>query len=156
MSGAAAVTDRPADELALERAFRTIHATRMMGLEFLNEQLRVEALGFRDWAGLRIGALVTPWSINLVLLSGPEHVLPPVRRGEQHPWAFPSGIYGFHAHEEPILGAYHQCSLFSPATGFATHDDAAAAARAALEALLVAPVPVAPAPLTRRALLSGA
>lgn len=148
----------PADALALARAFEAIHATRMAGLDFLNPRLRVAALGFRDWRGLRIGALITPWSINLVLLSGATESVPAIRRGDAHPWAFPSGVYGFLAHEEPGVGAYHQCSLFSPVTEFATQEDAEQAALAALEALMQPSTPNAaagPARLSRRGLLTG-
>jgi len=154
---------RPDDELALEIAFSRIHATRMADLPFLNPALRVEAVGFRDWSGLRLGALVTPWSINLMLLPGPATALPPVRTGEEKLYAFPAGVYGFHGHDDPLTGPYQQCSLFSPVEEFSTHDDAVAAARAALEGL-VAPQPepgdgavVAPPPrMSRRGLFGGA
>jgi [NiFe] hydrogenase assembly HybE family chaperone len=152
-------TDRAADEVALERVFEDIHATRMADLPFLNPALRVEALGFRDWSGQRLGALVTPWSINLILLHGSGAPLPAVRAGDEHAWAFPSGVYGFQSHEAEGIGHYHQCSLFSPPAEFTCHDDAVAAARAALEALLAPPVPeVEPAPAmrSRRSLFGGA
>ncbi len=159
MSGVADAGLRAGDELALERAFAHIQATRMAGLEFLNPALRVEALGFRDWSGLRLGVLVTPWSINLVLLPGPVTLLPPVRVGDQKLWTFPSGIYGFYAHEEAATGPYQQCSLFSPVAEFASQEDAVAAARAALAALLEVPPPPAPEPpatLSRRGLFGAA
>ncbi|MEI8259125.1 MAG: [NiFe]-hydrogenase assembly chaperone HybE, partial [Deltaproteobacteria bacterium] len=100
MNVVADVVARPGDELAFERAFAHIHATRMADLPFLNPALRVAALGFRDWSGLRLGVLVTPWSINLVLLPGPETPLPPVRAGDEKLYAFPAGVFGFHAHDD--------------------------------------------------------
>ncbi|MEI8297272.1 MAG: [NiFe]-hydrogenase assembly chaperone HybE [Pseudomonadota bacterium] len=154
----ASAAPRSADELRLERTFEGILATRMAGLEFLNTRLRVAALGFRDWRGLRLGALVTPWCINLMLMDGAAEALPPVRQGDAHPWAFPSGVYGFMAHTEADVGTYHQCSLFSPVTEFASQEDAEQAAHAALEALLQAPQPApvaGPARLSRRGLLTG-
>ena len=141
---------RPPDELALERAFERIHAERMAGLSFLNEQLRVEALGFRDWEGVHVGALVTPWTINLVILPAPGATLPPVRAGAARHWQFPSGSYPFDGHAEPALGAYQQCSLFSPPEEFASHEAAVTAARAALDALFARPAGV-----SRRGLLLG-
>ncbi len=152
------VTDnpaRPADECALEQSFERIRTERMDGLPILNQQLRVEALGFRDWQAVRLGALVTPWSINLIILPGHGAPLPAARPGESRTWAFPSGEYDFVAGEDPTLGAYAQCSLFSPAFEFASHDDALAAARAALEALFTPPQPPQPARLSRRGLLLG-
>jgi len=164
---AAAPAARAADEALLERVFEAVHATRMADVPILNERLRVAALGFRDWQGVRVGALVTPWSINLVILPGPaapagqaagDAVLARLRGGEAQRWLFPSGEYEFHGHEEATLGRYQQCSLFSPVLEFATHEDACAAARAALEALFTASQPAAPPPaatLSRRALLFG-
>jgi len=152
MSAAADSLERAADERALEQSFERVHTERMAGLPMLNEQLRVEALGFRDWQGVRVGALVTPWSINLIILRGPDLALPTARPGESRTWAFPSGEYDFVAAEDPTLGSYAQCSLFSPAFEFESHDDAVAAARAALDELLTAPQP---ARMSRRGLLLG-
>jgi [NiFe] hydrogenase assembly HybE family chaperone len=153
MSAASDSRERPADERALEQLFERVRTERMAGLPFLNERLRVEALGFRDWQGVRVGALVTPWSINLVILPGPGAALPAVRAGQPRAWVFPSGEYAFDGHEDPALGAYQQCSLFSPAFEFDCHDDAVAAASAALEALFTPPEP---ARVSRRGLLLGA
>jgi [NiFe] hydrogenase assembly HybE family chaperone len=153
MSAAIDSVRRPADERELEQAFERVRTERMAGLPLLNERLRVEALGFRDWQGIRVGALVTPWSINLVILPGPGATLSTPRAGETRAWVFPSGEYAFDSCEDPALGAYQQCSLFSPAFEFESHDDAVAAARAALEALFQPPEP---ARLSRRGLLLGA
>jgi [NiFe] hydrogenase assembly HybE family chaperone len=152
MSATSDSPERPADECALERGFERVRAERMAGLPLLNERLRVEALGFRDWQGLRVGALVTPWSINLIILPAAGSTLPAVPSGESRTWAFPSGEYAFLVTEDPALGRYAQCSLFSPAFEFDSHDDAVTAARAALVALFTAPQP---ARVSRRGLLSG-
>jgi [NiFe] hydrogenase assembly HybE family chaperone len=144
---------RPADELAFEMAFTRVWLERMAGLPFLNERLRVEALGFRDWRGVRVGALVTPWSVNLLVLPAANAVLPHVRPGDTHAWSFPSGDYGFDGHDDSDLGCYHQYSLFSPVAEFETHEEAVTVALAALEALFR---PAEPAHLSRRGLLLGA
>ncbi len=146
-------SQRPADELAFERAFTRVWLERMDGLPFLNGRLRVEALGFRDWQGVRVGALVTPWSLNLLIAPAPSALLPLVRPGDTHAWSFPSGEYGFDGHDDPDLGRYHQYSLYSPVPEFETHEEAVAVAWAALEALFRAPEP---ARLSRRGLLLGA
>ncbi|MBS0396604.1 MAG: [NiFe]-hydrogenase assembly chaperone HybE [Proteobacteria bacterium] len=152
MSAAAERLPRPADECAFERAFERVHRERMATLPFVNRHLRVEALDFRDWQGVRVGALVTPWSINLLVAPAPGAALPAVRPGDTHAWSFPSGEYGFDAHEDPELGRYHQYSLFSPVLEFDDHDEAVAVARAALVALFASPEP---ARLSRRGLLLG-
>lgn len=159
VAGAPHSPARHPQELALEAVFEDVHRTRMADLPFLNPNLRVEAVGFRCWHGALVGTLITPWSIVVVVLPGdaPESVrrLP---TGQSQEWTFPSGVYEFHGHEEPTLGHYQQCSLFSPAMEFATHDDARAAAHAALDALFAVPEPPAPPPprkFSRRGLLTG-
>ena len=152
MSAASDSVARPADESALERCFERVRTERMAGLPILNEQLRVEALGFRDWQDVRVGALVTPWSINLIILRGSLAPLPALRTGESRSFVFPSGEYAFVGAEDPVVGAYAQCSLFSPAFEFDSHEAAITAARAALDALFTLPQP---ARVTRRGLLTG-
>ena len=158
VAAADAATRHPRD-LALETVFDDVRRTRMADLPFLNPNLRVEAIGFREWQGARVGALITPWSIVIVAMPGT--VPGSVRRlptGQSQEWTFPSGVYEFHGHEEPTLGHYQQCSLFSPALDFATHDDARTAACAALDALFAVPAPPAPPPprkFSRRGLLTG-
>jgi [NiFe] hydrogenase assembly HybE family chaperone len=156
----AQLADDPAarhpQDLALEAVFRGVHEQRMADLPFLNANLRVEAVGFRDWRQVRVGALVTPWSIMIMVLPGttPDSV-PRLATGSSHEWAFPSGAYEFYGHEEPSLGHYHQCSLFSPALEFADQEAARVAASAALDALFTAPAPPAPKKFSRRGLLTG-
>lgn len=118
----------------LESAFERIRTTRMAGLPFLNERLRVEAVGTREHEGEWLTVLVTPWCMNLVLLpgSGPWK---PLAAGGERLVAFPAGRYRFIAGHDESLGEYHACSLFSPAQEFADHDTARAVAAAALEAL---------------------
>lgn len=118
----------------LEAVFTRIWQTRMAGLSFLNENLRVEAVGFRSWAGQWLGALVTPWSVNLVLMPG-EGSWTSLPQGGERIVALPAGRFRFVAGHDEELGEYHACSLFSPAQEFADHDTARAVAAAALDAL---------------------
>ncbi len=150
---------------ALEALFEDVHRTRMHDVPILNEALRVEAFGFRDWHAARVGALVTPWSITIVALpraDAPPDAVPRVERlatGRSQIWTFPSGDYEFHGHEAPGVGHYQQCSLFSPALEFAAHSDARDAALAALDALFAAPAPPPasePRRYSRRGFLLGA
>jgi [NiFe] hydrogenase assembly HybE family chaperone len=154
-----AASPRHPQDLALEAVFRGVHENRMADLPFLNANLRVEALGFREWRDVRVGALVTPWSIMIMVLPGsnPDSV-PRLATGRSHEWTFPSGLYEFYGHEEPSLGHYHQCSLFSPALEFASHGAAIEAAAAALDSLFTVPPAIPPAPrkFSRRGLLLGA
>lgn len=154
-----ATPPRHPQDVALEAVFEHVQRTRMADLDFLNARLRVEALGFRDWNGARVGALVTPWSIVIMILPGTNvDAVPRLATGRSQEWAFPSGAYEFHGHEEPSLGHYQQCSLFSPVIEFDSQDAAREAALAALDALFTAPAPPAPPPprkVSRRGLLLG-
>ncbi len=124
----------PAPAAALEAAYRRIRDTRMRGLPFLNERLEVQAVGFRAWEGQWLGALVTPWSINLVLLPG-EGKWPALAPGRERLAVFPAGRFRFIAGTDETAGEHHACSLFSPPGEFADHATAVAVAEAAIEAL---------------------
>lgn len=113
----------------LERVFVHIAQTRMADVPILNPALRVEAVGFREWEGRWIGVLVTPWTINLVLLPGQGAPLTPLALDEKSVWNFPSGAYEFMGLNEPAIGTCHICSLISPVTEFDSHDEALAVAQ---------------------------
>ncbi len=51
----------------LNAAYRAI-ARRMDGLNFVNPAIDVEAVAFAPWESHWLGAMVTPWCINLMLL----------------------------------------------------------------------------------------
>lgn len=154
----------------LEAVFTRIGKTRMEGLPFLNPNLRVEAVGFRPWSGEWLGALVTPWSVNLVLMPG-DGPWKPLPVGGERIVALPAGRYRFIAGHDEELGEYHACSLFSPAQAFGDHETARAVAEAALVALFdashdriadaeavkesVEAVPPKPARVTKRDFLKG-
>ena len=101
----------------------------MVDVPIINPALRVEAVGFREWEKKWIGVLVTPWTINLVLLPGTDAPLIPLALDEKSMWNFPSGSYEFMGLNEPEIGTCHICSLISPVTEFATHDEARAMAQ---------------------------
>lgn len=124
----------PDPSARLEAVFTRIWRTRMEGLPFLNPNLRVQAVGFRPWGGDWLGALVTPWSVNLVLLpgDGPWTSLPV---GGERIVALPAGRFRFIAGHDEDLGEHHACSLFSPAQEFGEHETARAVAEASLAAL---------------------
>lgn len=128
---------RPDPSALLEVTFARIHETRMAGLPFLNPALRVEAVGFRRWEGLWLGVLITPWFMNLMLLpcAATEHTWPQVRYGESLAYRLPAGVFEFIRAQEPPLGDYQSCSLFSPMAVFADQGGARATAVAALAAL---------------------
>jgi [NiFe] hydrogenase assembly HybE family chaperone len=129
----AVVTTDPS--ATLQRAFTVIHDTRMRDLPLVNPALQVEAVGFRRWNGLWLGALVTPWFINLMLLPDAPALWPKRRVGEKVTFAFPAGRFEFIAGEELSFGKYLACSLFSPVFEFADHETARLAATMSLAGL---------------------
>ncbi|MCL2776693.1 MAG: [NiFe]-hydrogenase assembly chaperone HybE [Polyangiaceae bacterium] len=106
----------------LKTVFEKIACTRMTGLPIVNPALRVEAVGFRQWQGRQAGVLVTPWSIGLVLLPGPDAPLEQLAPDQRASWDFPSGSYEFMGLDEPMLGPCHICPLISPVMEFANHE----------------------------------
>jgi len=118
----------------LEDAFRA-KAVHMTGLGFVNPALQVEAIGFAPWEGHWLGVMVTPWSINLLLLPHDRSRWQPRRLGETQRYLFPAGHYDFISANDPAVGEYRMCSLFSPALDIADHATARMVAEMARAAL---------------------
>jgi [NiFe] hydrogenase assembly HybE family chaperone len=135
MSDAVADVATTDPSVTLQRTFTVILDTRMRDLPLVNPALQVEAVGFRRWNGLWLGALVTPWFINLMLLPDAPALWPARRIGEKVMFVFPAGCFEFIAGKEPSLGEYFACSLFSPVFEFADHETARLAAEISLAGL---------------------
>ncbi len=136
-----------------------LRVAQVMGeLPISNPALAVEALGFRPWNGIWVGALLTPWALNLILLPAGNEGFRRLGPDESQVWSFPSGDYGFWGGPPGALGPYQTCPLISPVHEFADQADLREAAGAALEALMAEPQTAAArsAPLrSRRAFLFG-
>ncbi|PWC39364.1 [NiFe]-hydrogenase assembly chaperone HybE [Azospirillum sp. TSO35-2] len=119
----------------LEAAFREVHTAQMRGMPIVNDALAVKAVGFRAHQGRWLGALVTPWFLNLVLLPGEADDWAGLVPGEKELVEFPSGFYEYvHANRKGV-GPYKACSLFSPMFEFGSMLQATDTAAAALVAL---------------------
>lgn len=116
----------------IEQVFREIAATRMAGLPVCNPALQVAAIGFREWRGDWLGALLTPWCLNLVRLRPRAGDGEDLAIGEICWWSLPSGEYPFIGSFEDSLGAFQVCSLYSPVFEFEDQEAALAVAREAL------------------------
>lgn len=131
--------DQAAAAIALqtrvESVFAQIAATRMAGLPICHPGLKVEALDFRTHAGDWLGALLTPWSLSLMILPGAGGRFRPLGCDEVQTWRFPAGDYDFIGNHEPALGEYQLCSLHSPMFEFGDQAEARHLARLALAAL---------------------
>ncbi|WP_434623164.1 [NiFe]-hydrogenase assembly chaperone HybE [Azospirillum sp. B2RO_4] len=126
----------PTETIArLEAAFREIHTAQMRGLPIVNDALSVKAVGFRRHGERWLGALVTPWFLNIILLPGDGDDWSGLVPGAKELIEFPSGRYEFvHANRKGV-GAYKACSLFSPMFEFASMLQATETASAALVSL---------------------
>ena len=110
-------------------------AARMRGLPIVNPALAVEAVGFAPWEGHWLGVMVTPWFINLALLPREPAKWQPLPQGTKRKYAFPAGVYEFIGADDPAIGEYQLCSLFSPVLEFENQDTARLVAKLAREAL---------------------
>ncbi len=119
----------------LEEAFSRIQHERMQGLPFLNPALRVEAIGFMPWGTGAVGVLLTPWFMNLMLLPGEED-WSGLQVGAKVTHRFDSGCYEFTVGDEPDIGRYQMCSLFSPMGQFVDQAAAVATATEVMRGLL--------------------
>lgn len=130
----------------LEAAFRRIQAETMADVPILNPALQVEAVGFARWREHWLGIVITPWFMNLVLVPGAAESWQSVSPGQRLFRKFPSGDFAFLGSDEPEVGEFQSCSLFSPMAQFADQAGACEVALAALEALQreSAPAPLAP------------
>jgi len=135
----------------LEAAFRRIETGSMAGVPMLNSALRVEAVGFTRWQNHWLGILITPWFMNLVLVTGEAASWQGVAPGKRRFRKFPSGDFAFLGSVEAEVGEFQSCSLFSPMAQFVGQDDARAVAQAALEALLREPAAAVPSAPPREA-----
>lgn len=96
----------------LVERFEEIYRRQMQDLAFVNNTLQVEAIGFRDFGDLKLGVLITPWFMNLVMAptAGNDSMLEQGHKLEVH---FPSGPIEFTATHDEILGYYLSAALFS-------------------------------------------
>ena len=135
MTDAADDKTLPDPSARLEAAFRAIEV-RMRGLPFVNPSIRIEAVGFAPWKSYWLGVMVTPWSMNLVLVARDPGGWRSLAIGEKRRYVFPAGNYDFVSACDPVIGEYFVCSLFSPMLEFSDHATAVETARVARMALL--------------------
>jgi [NiFe] hydrogenase assembly HybE family chaperone len=141
--------------MALEAITRA-HDAMLDGLSIYNPALSVEAIGFRPVgpagaAADLLGALVTPWAIDLVLLPIVEIPFDPDKVGASETLLFPCGPRVFTWSGERAVGLFRHETLQAPCPHIESHDAAIALARSALATLLSPPPPVETTPATQTA-----
>lgn len=110
-------------------------ALRMRDLPVYHAGLGVQAIGFRPFAGHVIGALATPWFLNIVLASA-DTPLPSARPGDVRKVVLPAGEVDFVVGALDGFGRLDSASLYSPMFDFTDDAAVAIAAAAAVDALL--------------------
>lgn len=110
--------DNPSE--LIKQVFNQIHRDEMSDLPFINPALSVNTIGFalyeEDW----LGVLVTPWTLSLLLLPGPDHEWQTHQVGDKLGLKYGDADYTFMLNEHELLGQYLSCSLSSPVGHLAT------------------------------------
>jgi len=146
----------PAEDDAVTRlanAYRRA-ALKVKGLPIYNPTLAVEAVGFREHEGRRVGVMVTPWFMNLAVLPSAQD-LDNWKSGNTVRLAFPSGVYDFVVYDLPDAGLVGNCSLFSTMSEFTDHEAAQLAAATVANAVFEPEPPPPERTVSRRQLLGG-
>lgn len=121
---------------SLEDRYNLILNTRMSGMPLVNSQLRVEVVGLQTWNDVCVGVLITPWFMNLMLISCEGARWNDLKVGSIQVHDFPSGRYEFVVGHEEGIGYFQSCSLFSPMFDFNHHDDALLVAQEAMNVIM--------------------
>lgn len=129
------MTIREADLLG---RFRTISRDRMRGLPICNPNLEVEVVGFRDFEDNRLGVLITPWFMNLVLLPGDE-TWSNMPVGAMDSLSLPGESCELSICKDDLLGTYLSAILFRSVMDFPDQGTAVAVAEEVLKQLFTKP-----------------
>jgi [NiFe] hydrogenase assembly HybE family chaperone len=141
-------------EASLIERYRAIAEGPMADVPICNPRLGVAALGFRVVGEEAVGAVITPWFLNIVAtrFSHEAAAIAPAELGATRTLALPAGVLSLIVGELDGIGRCDAASLFSPMHEFADMPAALDAARAALDTLFAVPAPPA---FDRRAFLRG-
>ena len=125
---------KTATESQLVKHYRAILAERMQGLPFVNDALEVAAVDFRDVGDHRVGVLISPWFINLVVLPGTDEWLQ-CEQGAIRRIALPGETIDFNVCHDEALGTYLTASLFRSVADFPDQETASRIAAQTMQRL---------------------
>lgn len=128
----------------LEAMYQQVYVDEMKGLPICNDDIKVQAVDFQLWEDHWVGILITPWFTNLLIIRQEGQQWPEFTLGKYHKKEiiFPAGAIKFTPRFEPQLGQYLCCSLVSPMTEVATHQQALRDAKNAMRQLLTMPIEI--------------
>lgn len=124
---------------ALVTSFERIARDSMCGLPFYNDALAVEAVGFERFGDGWLGVLVTPWFMNLVLLSERPIPYSEAANGKKRTAELPGGPVMLLCGGTEDVGMFDAHSIASSMAVYKSQDQARAAARQALLRLRTPP-----------------
>ena len=116
----------------LVASFERIARESMCGLPFYNEALSVEAVGFERIGDGWLGVLITPWFMNLMLVSDQPIPYAEAANGKKRSVELPGGPVQFLCGGTEDFGMFDAHSIASPMDVHKSQDQARAAARLAL------------------------
>jgi [NiFe] hydrogenase assembly HybE family chaperone len=117
--------------------YRRVWETTMRDMDFVNRALEVDIVGFRRHRGDWVGAVITPWFVNLYVLPGGGELWQDLGSGERVKLPFPVGELDFIADYDPSaeIPAALYCPLLAPVTALKSQAEAVQMALDALETL---------------------
>lgn len=140
----------------LEAHFNRVADEQMAALPFYQPHIPVKACGFQLFEGQWVGAMLTPWMLELVVMPGPDQQWPRRQIGSRLALTFPAGDMAFRVSELTPELHYVACSLMSPLNPQLRAEEAITVAENSVRLALSLPVRRdAPVNLSRRALLRG-
>lgn len=126
---------------ALVASFERIGRESMRGLPFYNEALSVEAVGFERFGDAWLGVLITPWFINLMLVSDRPIPYSEAANGRKRTVDMPGGPVKFLCGGTEWFGMFDAHSIASPMDVYKSQDQARAGASLALTRMRTPPQP---------------
>jgi [NiFe] hydrogenase assembly HybE family chaperone len=113
----------------------------MQGLPVCNALLTTEIIGLTRFNEYWIGALVTPWTLQLIMLPAVQEAELLVE-GDHRTYEFPQGKVVFMTTEHPDLGPYQSCALMSPLHSFENQEQIRQTAKEVMELMFQQPAEV--------------
>jgi len=122
--------------IGLEKQYSKVLQQRIADNLLLNPKLKIQAVDFRPWGGNCLGVLVTPWSMELMILSNEGDGWADMAVGSNISFDFPSGPVDFVLEESEGMGRFLNCPLYSPVFDLQDQETAVATAKLVIESLM--------------------
>ncbi|MCW8947451.1 MAG: [NiFe]-hydrogenase assembly chaperone HybE [Sedimenticola sp.] len=129
-------SNSPAEQIT--QAFRQIEQNQMQGLPVCNKLLTTEVIGLTRFNECWVGALITPWTLQLIMLPASAEA-EQLEEGDHRAYEFPQGKVVFMTTENDALGPYQSCGLMSPLHSFESQEQIRQTATEVMELMFQPP-----------------